>query len=456
MFTNLPIHKKLIVVILGICLSGILIFGIIINLIQNRNFQNYLTQMQNNREKQVVRSLAEIYQESGDWDSLPFEFIWGQAVFFANLRYVTDTNGEVVLLFYNGRRPLEAAAIRSLPIMVRNRQVGTAFFSQTAFRNLLSRQDRLYRKTIYESIIWSILLTAALSIIVAQILAKKLAAPIREMNKLARNISSGNLETRVSYLSGDEIGELGQSINQLADKLTLVEDLRKKMTADVAHDLRTPLATIHSHLEGMIDEVIPASPENLESLLEEVDRLTNLVNDLQEISLADRSIQRLKQESIALDTLINDVVKKINPLFTHKGVILELGNTASVKILSDRDALAKIMDNLLSNALKYTPPTKKVRIELKDDPESITIHIIDQGIGISEKDLPFIFERFYRTDQSRNRESGGFGLGLTIVKELVGALGGKVTVSSAIGQGSTFSVHLPKTEIFINKEAVAK
>ncbi len=444
MFTNLPIHKKLTVVILGICLGSILIFGIILNLSLDRNFQNYLNQMQINRENQVVRSLAEIYEESGGWESLPFEFIWGQSTFFANLRYVTDPNGDVVLLFYTGRRPLESTSFHSLPIIVHNQQVGTAFFGKTPFQNLLSRQDRLYRKTIYESIIWSILLTATLSMIVANIFAKKLSAPITDMNTLARNISNGNLETRLSHLAEDEIGELGQSINQLADKLAHVEDLRKKMTADVAHDLRTPLATIHSHLEGMIDEVIPASPENLESLLEEVERLTNLVNDLQEISLADRSIQRLKLVPIAMDTLINDVAKKITPLFAHKGVILELGNIVRVKTLSDRETLTKIMDNLLSNALKYTSTGKKVRIELQEDQENIIMNIIDQGIGISEKDLPFIFERFYRTDQSRNRESGGFGLGLTIVKELVEAMGGKVTVSSTVGQGSIFSVHLPK------------
>jgi signal transduction histidine kinase len=444
MFTNLPIHKKLTVVILGICLGSILIFGIIVNLTLNRNFQNYLTQMQINREKQVVSSLAEMYQESGDWGNLPFEFIWGQSIFFANLRYVTDANGEIVLFFYHGRRLLKPTMLHSLPILVHNQQVGTAFFGQTAIQNLLSRQDRLYRKTIYESIIWSILLTATLSMIIIQIFARKLSAPIIEMNTLARNISNGNLETRVSHLSHDEIGELGQSINHLTDKLALVEDLRKKMTADVAHDLRTPLATIHSHLEGMIDEVIPASPANLESLLEEVERLTNLVNDLQEISLADRSIQKLKRVPIALDTLINDVVKKITPLFANKGVILELGRIEKVEIPSDRGALAKIMDNLLSNALKYTPTGKKVQIDLEDNHDSISMNIIDQGIGISEKDLPFIFERFYRTDQSRNRESGGFGLGLTIVKELVEALGGKITVSSTVGQGSTFSVHLPK------------
>ncbi|HBF37544.1 MAG TPA: hypothetical protein DDW50_09515 [Firmicutes bacterium] len=444
MFMNLPIHKKFTAVILIICLSSILIFALIINLTLNHNFKNYLTQMQIHRENQVVKSLAEIYQQSGGWDDLPFEFIWGQAVFFANLRYVADSNGDVVLLFYHGRRPLEPASLHSLPIIVENHQVGTAFFSQTAFQNLLSRQDKLYWKTIYDSIIWSILLTATLSMIIANLFSKKLSAPIIEMNNLAHHISNGNLDARVSRLPKDEIGQLGHSINQLAEKLSQVEELRKKMTADVAHDLRTPLAIIHSHLEGMIDEVIPASPENLESLLEEVDRLTILVNDLQEISLADRSIKTLKQDLIALDSLIQDVAKKITPLFANKGVDLKLGNIVPVNILSDRDTLSKILDNLLSNALKYTPAGKTVQIELLEDNKMITMNIIDQGIGISEKDLPFIFERFYRTDQSRNRESGGFGLGLTIVKELVEAMGGHVTVSSKVGQGSIFTIAFPK------------
>ena len=169
------------------------------------------------------------------------------------------------------------------------------------------------------------MITGIISLLVAYIFARKLAAPITEMNQLARNMTDGNLETRVNNLPQDELGELGVSINQLAEKLHQVEELRKKMTADVAHDLRTPFATVRSHLEGMIDSVIPPSKENLESLLEEIDRLTSLVNDLQAIAIVDSSIQSFRPELIALDLFLQDLFKKISPLYMNKGVHTSIG-----------------------------------------------------------------------------------------------------------------------------------
>jgi two-component system, OmpR family, sensor histidine kinase BaeS len=443
LISNSLILKKITLVILLISLGSILISGLFINFALNHQFQNYLTQSQLNREEQVVKFLADMYQEIGGWKNPQIRFSLGRGMFFANLRYIADVNGQVVLIFRHGRMPSNSTVLHSHPIKVANEQVGTAYFGQTMVQNLLSRQDKLFRQTINYSITWSIIITAIISLLVAYFFAKRLAAPITEMNQLARNMTNGNLDTRVKNLPRDELGELGDSINQLAEKLHQMQKLREKMTADVAHDLRTPLATVRSHLEGMIDVVIPPSPENLESLLEEVNRLTSLVNDLQAIAIADSSIQKFKQEPLALDLFLQELTKKMMPLFRNKGVVLELGDIDPVKIQSDHSALSKILDNLLTNALKYTPPGKKVYLELQNTNNTAIIILKDEGIGIAEEDLPFIFERFYRTDHSRNRESGGFGLGLTIVKELVEALGGTVSVSSKLGAGSTFSVILP-------------
>jgi two-component system sensor histidine kinase BaeS len=441
--SNLPIVKKITLIIILVSFGSVLISGMFINFALNRQFQNYLTQSQLNREEQVVRFLADMYWELGGWRNPAIGFHLERGRFFGNLRYITDTNGRVVLVFRRGRMVSRPDLLHSRPIKVGEEQVGTAYFGQTMLQNLLSRQDRMFRRTINHSIIWSILITGIISLAVAYLFAKRLAAPITQMNQLARNMTNGNLDTRVKNLPRDELGELGGSINQLAEKLYQMQKLRAKMTADVAHDLRTPLATVRSHLEGMIDAVIPPSPANLESLLEEINRLTSLVNDLQAIAIADTSINKFMLEPVTLDLFLHELSKKMSPLFADKGVMLELGDLAPVVILSDRNALAKILDNLLTNALNYTPPGKKVFIELQKCKNTVVINIKDEGIGIAEKDLPFIFERFYRTDQSRNRNSGGFGLGLTIVKELVEALGGKVSVSSKLGAGSVFTVAIP-------------
>jgi two-component system, OmpR family, sensor histidine kinase BaeS len=440
---RLPILKKITLIILSISLGSILISGLFINFALNRQFQNYVTQSQVNREHQIVQILAEMYQDAGSWNNLAVRLNGSRRIFFGALRCITDSNGRIVLVFRFGRIPRRWNNLHSYPIKLNNRQIGTAYFGQTRVQNLLSNQDQLFRKTINHSISLSILITSIVSMLVAYLFAKQLAKPITEMNQLARNMTGGNLETRVNNLPQDELGELGGSINQLAETLQQVQELRKKMTADVAHDLRTPLATVQSHLEGMIDSVIPPSPENLESLLEEVNRLTALVNDLQAIAIADSAIQKFNQAPIDLKFFLHDMFKKIEPLFAKKGVRLELAAPLSVHIFSDRDALAKILDNLLSNALKFTPSGKKVLLQLRKSDTNAIIQIKDEGIGISEKDLPFIFERFYRTDQSRNRDSGGFGLGLTIVKETVTALGGRISATSKPGEGSTFTVYLP-------------
>ena len=241
----------------------------------------------------------------------------------------------------------------------------------------------------------------------------------------------------------DELGQLGMGLNQLAERLSAMEKLRKKMTADVAHDLRTPLATVRSHLEGMIDQIIPSDKKNLESLLEEVNRLTLLIDGLQEIALSDKAIHSFQIEPIELSSYLTEIVRRLEPLFQSKGISLSFNPSDICMVKSDRVALAKILDNLLSNALKFTPPGKNVQLNLKIEGEEVIIEVSDEGVGITAKDLPYIFERFYRTDRSRNRDSGGFGLGLTIVKELTEALGGMISVESKPEEGSVFSVKFP-------------
>lgn len=433
-----------------ISLGSILVSGLIIQFSLNRQFLAYLEQTEFARQKQTVQILAEIYQENGGWFNLQSNLGFGRGVQWGTLRFVTDNHNKAVLTFRHGMMP-ENQPLTARPIYVNNEKVGTAFFGSNMLQNLLTNQNKLFRRTINRSIIWSILLTGIISLGVAVMFAKRLSTPIMAMNQVAKNMTEGNLDSRVQTLPPDELGELGHSLNQLAEKLQQVEELRKKMTADVAHDLRTPLATVRSHLEGMLDEVIPASKENLASLLEEANRLTLLIQDLQEIASADRTVYQFKKEPLDLNYLLHDLVKKITPLYQSKGVALKLIEFPEMLLYSDQVALEKVLYNLLTNAYKFTPAGKEVELTVELQGSWILIIVSDQGIGISEQDLPFIFERFYRADPSRNRDSGGFGLGLTIVKELVSALGGSVTATSQPMVGSTFTLILPLNK---NRETV--
>lgn len=437
-----PILRKMILIILTVSLGSILISGVMISLSLNRQFQSYLNRNESSREQETVKILADLYAAGGQWQGLRLSL--GPSRIMGNLRYVTDRNGQIIIAtrrFIMHENFRETLVVR--PILVRGIQVGTAYFGKNLMRNFLPRQDQLFRLTIIQSIFWSVLLTGLLALVVAMLFARRFSRPITEMNISARNMTNGNLETRIKELPRDELGELGVSLNKLAERLQKAGELRKKMTADVAHDLRTPLATIKSHLEGIIDEVIPPSRENLESLLEEIDRLTILVNDLQAISEADTTIHHFQREPIELKTFLEDLLHKIGPLFQKKQIDLQLEAFPPVTLELDRSALAKIFQNLLANALKFTPVGKAVTVKVNRVNATVVIEVHDQGIGIARQDLPYIFERFYRADPSRNRESGGFGLGLTIVKELTEAMGGTVEVESVFGTGSIFKIRLP-------------
>jgi signal transduction histidine kinase len=437
-----PILRKIILIILTVSLGGISILGVILSLTLNNQFQSYLLRSDTARQQETVRNLAELYIAGGGWQGR--QFVPGRMM--GNLCYVEDQNGQIVIatrrfIMRGGRAGCENPD--PVPVVVNGIRVGTAYFGKNMIQNLITAQERIFRRAIRQSIIWSALLTGLISLVVAILFARRFSRPITAMNNSAKNMIGGNLETRIRDLPRDELGELGSSLNQLAERLISSDKLRKKMTADVAHDLRTPLATVKSHLEGFIDQVIPASRENLESLLEEVNRLTGLVNDLQAIAEADTTIHHFQTESIGLKAFLEDLIQKMTPLFNRKNIDLKLEEFAPVTVELDRPALTKILQNLLANALKFTPGGKRVTVKVCRLSSSIIIEVSDRGIGISKQDLPYIFERFYRVDPSRNRESGGFGLGLTIVKELTEAMGGAVEVESMVGEGSTFKVKFP-------------
>jgi two-component system sensor histidine kinase BaeS len=437
------ILKKMTLVILGTALLTIMICGLLINLALNHQFQRYLTRMKIAQEDQIILTLTEIYRENNGWPREPIILKLNRAL-SGNLLYVTDSAGRMVILTRRGliKKTFPKRLQRITPIFHEGKQIGKAYFGIDKIQNFLTRQNELFRRTINRSILLAVLLSSLVALSTAFCFARKLAAPIMAMNRIAKDISGGNLESRINQLPHDELGELGRSLNHLAERLSQVQNLRKQMTANVAHDLRTPLTTVRSHLEGMIDRVIPATPENLDSLLEEVIRLTQLIADLQEIAETDAAATQFLLEPIDLMPFLSDLTHKMAPLFAAKGIGLRTGGAKSLLVNADRKALGKILDNLLSNALKFTPAGKNVKVNWECRERQAIVTVADEGIGITPTDLPLIFERFYRADPSRHSDGGGFGLGLAIVKDLVTALGGEISVVSTPGVGSVFTVKL--------------
>ena len=297
-------------------------------------------------------------------------------------------------------------------------------------------------QALLQSMMWTLLGAIVLAVIISLYLAKRLSAPLIEMKKAAEKITRGDLSVRTNVPGNDELSELGKALNHLAEQLQQQEQLRITMTQDIAHDLRTPLATLKSHIQAMLDQIWEPTPARLRSCYEETERLITLVADLEQLTEMDSPHFRLHRKPENLTALIEQSVHIVSAAFLEKGVRLEVKPHPALCLNVDRDRLIQILVNVLSNSLKFTPEGGKVEIRVKDENGSVLITVQDTGPGIAPEDLPYVFERFYRADKSRNRKWGGSGIGLTIVKKLVDAHGGSVWIES--DNGTKVSIRLPK------------
>ncbi|ULL14077.1 sensor histidine kinase [Paenibacillus sp. H1-7] len=303
-----------------------------------------------------------------------------------------------------------------------------------------------FEQALVQSVIWVLMIGIVMAAIVSLYVAKRLTSPLLEMKSAAVSMAGGDLRIRTKLHGNDEISDLGQSLNHLAEQLEKQEQLRKMMTADVAHELRTPLATLKSHMEAMIEGVWDASPERLRGCHEEIERMIRLVGDLEQLTQLDSPHFQLNVQPERMDAIAAQCVETIRAAFEHKGVRLELRlqEQDEPRIASvDRQRVSQILLNVLSNALKYTPPGKHVEVDVKRDKQTILIQVKDTGPGIGKDDLPYLFERFYRADKSRDRKSGGSGIGLTIAKKLTEAHRGSIQIDSEPGRGTTVRIYFP-------------
>lgn len=272
--------------------------------------------------------------------------------------------------------------------------------------------------------------------------AGRLIRPLRSMQTVAHKIASGDLEARVETECRDELGQLAASLNSMADQLQTAQRLRRQMIADIAHELRTPIAVIQGNLEAMADGMVPNSPERLKSLHEEALLLTRLVEDLRTLSLAEAGELSLHKEPLSLRSWLETLIESLQPAAQEKQLKLQLRASENLTIEADVQRLRQVMLNLLTNAIEHTAEGGIVTVTAQDREAELFISVQDTGVGIPSDELPHLFNRFYRGKRSRLRK-GSTGLGLAIAKALVEAHGGRIWAESAPGQGATFSFILP-------------
>lgn len=296
-------------------------------------------------------------------------------------------------------------------------------------------------------LIWGALLAVAIAFLLTFFLSRRISAPVKALTLATRRLGGGDLSQRVRFKDKSEVGELAQAFNSMAGDLERVEQLRRNMVADVAHELRTPLSNLMGYLEAVRDGVIKPDADAIRSLNEEVSLLARLVDDLQELSLAESGELKLDYRATDMAKLIDQTVAAMETHVKAKGISLSLDLPDDIPTANvDSYRISQVLRNLLDNALAHTKKGGAITVVVRSRSNYIKVIVIDTGEGIPAEDLPNIFERFYRADRSRTRATGGSGLGLTIAKRLVEAHGGKIEAQSEPGKGSRFSFTVPVSE----------
>ena len=308
----------------------------------------------------------------------------------------------------------------------------------------LNRNQALFVSSLNRTLLLGVLAAVVLALTVTFALSRRILAPIEALTGAVRRMANGELDQKIEARSRDEIGDLTRSFNLMADSLARLEQLRRNLVNDVAHEFRTPLTNVRCHLETVQDGLAVPDAEFINSLHEEVMLLGRIVDDLQELALAESNQLRLDRSPISINEEIGRAINTFQPRALALGIDLSFDPAPALpRAYADPGRLAQILRNLLNNAVTHTPPGGLVEVSARASDSTVEVIVRDTGPGISEEHLPNIFERFYRTDSSRERATGGAGLGLPIVKQLVLAQGGKVRVESKVGIGSTFAFSLP-------------
>lgn len=400
----------------------------------------------------LMTQLVNYYEATGSWDNLDRIGIGGVGPENGRSRQflVADTQGNVVLGGLTqqvGDRVPRGWLNQGVPIEVDGQTVGLVVFSETRMRGggMMQQPPRTdFSTRVNRAIFLAALGATAVSLLIGVVLARSLTKPLQEITQATQAVAQGDLAQQVPVRSDDELGQLATSFNQMSADLAKSRDLRRQMTADIAHDLRTPLSLILGHAEALSDGVLPPTPETFDVIHDEARRLNRLVEDLRLLSLAEAGELTLAVRPVAPQSLLERAVVAHAPAAQQKRIVLGLDAPASLPdVLVDPDRMAQVLDNLVGNALRYTPENGRIQLRARQVGTAVQLQVQDSGPGMDATELAHVFDRFYRGDKSRQRHEGGSGLGLAIARSIVGGHNGRIWAESAPGQGATFIIELP-------------
>ena len=459
---KLKLNKKLILSLVSLIIIVILSIALSINSVFNKKFEQYIIRNNENEISNIIDSIRSKYV-NGEWELSSIQQIGEDAIsngIFVDL-YDKDSNLVWGAMTYNKNMcHMVMGSIENNMNYMINKNKSNYTEKLFEIKNLDNEiignikigsygslyymdNDINFLKEINKVITSIGIVMVLITIFIAILISNNISKPVEVVSNMANLIGDGDYDNKIDYDSNIvEIDVLIKSINNLSAKLEEQENLRKRLTTDISHELRTPLTSIQTHLEAMIDGIWEPDTERLNSVNEEVIRLTNLVNQLQNLAKFDSEKSKLNLAKVNVKNLIMNVVYNNQGKALEKNINIEC-DLESIDSYLDKDKISQVIVNLLSNAIRYTNNGGKIFISSYKENNNLKIQFKDNGIGIPKENIKYIFERFYRVDESRSKNTGGIGVGLTIVKSIIDLHQGTIEVRSEVNKGSEFIVMLP-------------
>ena len=436
----------------------------VLSFVWEQHFQTYTQANIYKLAESTAEQIAEIYSDTGTLDNVGIATVAGYAAKLngVGVKIFDNQTGSVVYdstipPSENGNDmpgkdysrgslappPGDSDQLAIAPIITDNVAVGSVHMWVYGSEALLSQTDEEFRNNSYQAMVFATALAIVLASCIGFLFARTLVSPINRMTTTAKAIKEGDLSARTELHGEDEIAHLGETFDAMADSIERDRELERRLTTDVAHELRTPLMAIQSTVEAMVDGVFVADEERLETVNSEVQRLSRLVDAILKLSRLESRSTPMKKEVVNVGELIAGIVATHEAFVADSGLTLKYEMEQGVRVLGDADMIRQATANLISNAVRYTSEGGLVTVRVKRGDIMASISVQDTGIGLTPDEAKMVFSRFWRADAGRTRESGGLGIGLSVVKEIVERHNGWVQVEGRKGEGACFTIHIP-------------
>lgn len=447
---SISFTKRVVLVAVLVAVITILSSIAVLSFVWEQHFQSYTRENVQRVADSVAASIAEGYEHSdGDWYSALSAASSASSLYDTVKIQVRNADGTII---YNDSTDealgvvgfKEAGGnVATAHIVTGDGVVGTVLVRVSGSETLLTQPDEEFREKSYQAMIFAGVIALLVAVVVGALFARALVAPIKRITNAAKALKEGDYSARTGMRGSDEIARLGHTFDLMAESVENNRQLERRLVTDVAHELRTPLMAIQSTVEAMIDGVFEPDAERLETLNSEVRRLSRLVDALLKLSRLESRAKPIERKKVDLAELLTTVVSTHQAYINDSGLNLEFEYDPHVYVFGDADLLRQATANLISNAVRYTPEGGTITVIARKGDIMGQIIVRDTGIGLTPEEAKLVFQRFWRADEGRNRATGGLGIGLSVVKEIVDQHNGWVRVEGRPNEGACFTIYIP-------------